>query len=719
MYNVFLVENDFDFELADDVTEYSRDYSSYEAFYIDVTKSLYSTGGTTQQTSVLLNNISLTGFDNGFLGDDIPKQYQGIVVANSYTSYTLSGDMNWAYIFNDYTYDYTGYTGQKDLLIEFKPPIIRNTYDSLFFVVYDNNNNYFYEYIPFAYEDGISNFYTCYDNNGSSNGIINSGDTISFYISNNTLYVQVNGTTIRVNNNPNTNNDYRFEFGALANVSGETYTVNDFSIYSQRIVYTGTSNNITDLNPQLTGTTYTWGKTKFKLLPVSTLNIGQNNNIKYDIIPQYDYKELNGGFYQGVFKLYNYPVQYFKTRANKGWTINTLITNPSVVTGSTNYLNFLHPDNSGIIFYIGTRAENKYWSVTGSAINVMKTQYKLPTSGDTASVFNYNNNYNNTDYENTYYYEVPNDISNNVITGITEPISKINDEIDHGLIDENNMYTVDAIFTLNNQPYSGYYNSKNGLYYSGTTYDGTGNGLLKKINFYKDVIDNSFGIFLDKHGNIGYKLIYATDPCYTGTCQDPLTITNNSFIDYTTDSDTNKIQEIRTKYFSIKKVTSKTPIINTGDTMNRFIYLTTIFERDFTYDTDCMLKYGKYKNGTLSIFINGKKVFEDKNCNEIIPHELDTDSFYQEGVPFNISFGGGTQGLINSVDILGNYTSPYNKLIIDEFFSGTYFGGVKSIQMLMVPLDVTEIKSNVDKIKNIYNLPTITGGRYVKLKQLY
>jgi hypothetical protein len=52
-----------------------------------------------------------------------------------------------------------------------------------------------------------------------------------------------------------------------------------------------------------------------------------------------------------------------------------------------------------------------------------------------------------------------------------------------------------------------------------------------------------------------------------------------------------------------------------------------------------------YRKGRLKIYINGKIFYTIKDFEEIIPRALNTDKEKQVGVPFNISWGGGTQGL--------------------------------------------------------------------------
>jgi surface protein len=52
-----------------------------------------------------------------------------------------------------------------------------------------------------------------------------------------------------------------------------------------------------------------------------------------------------------------------------------------------------------------------------------------------------------------------------------------------------------------------------------------------------------------------------------------------------------------------------------------------------------------YRKGRLKIYINGKLFWTIEDFEEIIPRALNTDKEKQLGVPFNISWGGGTQGL--------------------------------------------------------------------------
>jgi hypothetical protein len=61
----------------------------------------------------------------------------------------------------------------------------------------------------------------------------------------------------------------------------------------------------------------------------------------------------------------------------------------------------------------------------------------------------------------------------------------------------------------------------------------------------------------------------------------------------------------------------------------------------------------KYRLGTLKIFVNGKLFMVGENFEEIIPRLLNVEREKQIGVGYNISLGGGTQGLKDNLTFSG------------------------------------------------------------------
>ena len=382
------------------------------------------------------------------------------------------------------------------------------------------------------------------------------------------------------------------------------------------------------------------------------------------------YNKLNGGFYQGFYKIFGQNVEWFPARAKKGWTVDMVVHFPMDLSGTTTgttsgetcvILNDIYPNNSGFIFYIGTRAENKFADQTTIEVQRLETEYSVTP------------------------------------------------------LNTNNLYTYNNLITLDGLTnYIGYFNYYNGLMYTGRSYT-TDSQPLQYHQKYGDLTYNAFGIRVTNDGRIGYRTIYPTDVCYTGATQEVSGITNNSFIMEPDDPCVNHTKAlIVTEYFTIEECYTKKPIIDVSE--NKFLNITGVFERDFAYGDNCQLKYGDYKKGSFSIYLNGFLVFRNKNFNEVMPHELDTDAKYQEGVPFNISFGGGTQNLMDTI-LLDN--TKHINTVLEKFFAGTFLGGVKSFKMHCVPLYTVEVKKEFRSIADIYDLSTINGGRQIFIKNLF
>lgn len=328
-----------------------------------------------------------------------------------------------------------------------------------------------------------------------------------------------------------------------------------------------------------------------------------------DIENKDDYIKLNGGFYQGFFKLFDYPIEFLEPRMKKGWTVDMLLHLP-ITSGGT-------------VFYMGTSAEQKYTNLTENEVQIL--QDKL----------------------NIEFKDVTRQFSNNLFWQLT------------GVTNNSTGYT----------GYTGYYDIKNGIPYIYNT-----NTKLYYKNDYKDLINNAFCIYIDENGCIGYKNIISTNQCETQEylLDDPF------------------------KYITIETGITE-QIIDTTATGNtdRFINLTIIFERDFEYKDECELKTGDYKKGVLKILINGFVVHRFYDFTEIIPHELDNRKEFQEGVPYNISIGGGTLGLSQAKWI--DQEKPY---FLSDEFDKPFDGGVRSFDFYDIPLYVTEIRDIISK-KNI------------------
>ena len=134
-----------------------------------------------------------------------------------------------------------------------------------------------------------------------------------------------------------------------------------------------------------------------------------------------------------------------------------------------------------------------------------------------------------------------------------------------------------------------------------------------------------------------------------------------------------------------------------------------------------------YRNGRLKIYVNGKLFYTIEDFKEIIPRALTTDKEKQVGVPYNISWGGGTQGLRENL-ILSGCTlgeNPYiqdpecfptndfegtslegskTNIVLEQTFAGTFEGGISQFRMYMTPLSAPEVKHNFNLLKDQFNM---------------
>ena len=85
----------------------------------------------------------------------------------------------------------------------------------------------------------------------------------------------------------------------------------------------------------------------------------------------------------------------------------------------------------------------------------------------------------------------------------------------------------------------------------------------------------------------------------------------------------------------------------------------------------------------LFIYVNGYLKFISKELPEIILKPLDDNPNKQEGVPYNISIGGGSQGLCERI-ILDYYKNTEHELPIEKSFAGTFIGDIKSFEFFSV-----------------------------------
>jgi len=109
---------------------------------------------------------------------------------------------------------------------------------------------------------------------------------------------------------------------------------------------------------------------RFKMHPVTGFTTEQNRifddgSFDYNYSYGYDgtvgnFLSLSGGFYQGFYKLQGYDYQVLPERYNWGWSAEFLLRQRRYADFEVG-LNKRYPENIGTFFYIGARAENKFY----------------------------------------------------------------------------------------------------------------------------------------------------------------------------------------------------------------------------------------------------------------------------------------------------------------------------------------------------------------------
>lgn len=101
-------------------------------------------------------------------------------------------------------------------------------------------------------------------------------------------------------------------------------------------------------------------------------------------------------------------------------------------------------------------------------------------------------------------------------------------------------------------------------------------------------------------------------------------------------------------------------------------------------------------------YVDGKLKYITKELPKFNFHKLNDIYEKQEGVPYNISIGGGTQGLIETVQ--PNYMlDPSRVYPIEKYFAGTFIGYIKSFKFYNCDMEYLNILNNYQYEKKSMN----------------
>ncbi len=412
-----------------------------------------------------------------------------------------------------------------------------------------------------------------------------------------------------------------------------------------------------------------------------------------------DYGQFCGGFYQGYYKIDGSTYQVLPTRVHKAWVAEFWLkrdeTNCSGYTGTT--LNDTYPDNKGFFFYMGTRAENKFWNTFDGVDSGCTSGCTVP-SGCTDDLSPWCTTVKESDITisgSTLISLEPNqiiteEITNNfLIYGRASSASTICGTCGGSVsgLGTKQVCNYDGSPLIITTPRTIITNTTNPFLIYGRATSGTTcgncqaviNGYGKNtvcsfsgfstsvefanLDYNLDIIDNALGFRIKDDGSIGYRLLTVTGYCSGDTYISGISITE--------------------EYSASGMVAD-----------NAWTSVIIRFTANQYYD-DCDLIEKAARKGRLMFYINGKLKFVVNEFSEFIARRLNDYMEKQIAVPFNFSLGGGSQGLLETQTFDGRDQADLG-LPIEENFAGTFIGGISQFKFNICDL-------YFDDIQNIYN----------------
>lgn len=531
------------------------------------------------------------------------------------------------------------------------------------------------------------------------------------------------------------------------------------------------------------------GDNRLKLHAVS----GTTLLYEYPLKIENDMIKFNGGFYQGFFmtECNKYSVLPYKMDDLDTWELEFTLNKCDFEKESEKTLNDKYPNNKGIFFYMGTRAENKWIYLYDEEdkescstlsyddyiedAHIDKKDYIIGNfynpNPDYIEEFLDIDDYTNFNYyDESYYRTSEEELFSGTVSCDGENI--LDDYLDFDItpktIDETLTHTTMdswccdleekktktkqvSFFTAcgcvkqkyvraedKDEPSSGcelfgdgYIDGFDGLDYdsdyieaelniSDFEYKTDNDFMLKSANDYYFYTDNKFILFdRTKTGftinnwEEGTKMmLYGKKDKFKGNL---FILMNRTKTGYTV----NDIDKLRDKanseytdlYKDIYNNAFALRITDNGEIGYRYLIFDCEAKNEHKYsviegysfpnvikDCEWHVVHVKIKSIFTGIklyfYVDGKLVYVTKTLPKFNFHKLNDLYEKQEGVPFNISLGGGTQGLAETV--LPNYMlDPTRTYPLEENFAGTFIGYMKSFKFYNCEMEYMNIGNNI------------------------
>jgi hypothetical protein len=426
--------------------------------------------------------------------------------------------------------------------------------------------------------------------------------------------------------------------------------------------------------------------------------------------------QLDGGFYQGFYKIAGYDYQVFPERVSLGWTAEFML--KYRWTGDTSVgLNNRYPDNKGTFFYMGARAENKFYHYADGS-PAQDTGYTRVTSGLTCMHTCGCSSSANTASTCLSVYQISGGTSTNCSCGCNCQCSvtaqypesdPLYDEVSNALSlrlsgDTGSPRLCVKVFRITGGC------ETSGTCLTGLTYT-TGTSVTEWCST-KGIFDFCSG---------------TTYPNVEHWVQIDAVFQRNEWLDTCDLYDKGGLGLIVSNVFTATSANNSISLIEPPLT----------HEQPYDPATTEVVKFNDmwteeiyYRLGTLKFYVNGRLFMVAENFEEIIPRLLNTERENQIGVGYNISLGGGTQGLHDNLTFSGGcppqlsgityqqdpeclttydldntiYSGLTTQIRLESLFGGSMIGEISAFRMYTEPLNASQIKHNFKILENKYDL---------------
>ena len=408
---------------------------------------------------------------------------------------------------------------------------------------------------------------------------------------------------------------------------------------------------------------------------------------------------LSGGFFQGFFKIYGHEYQVLPTCFDDEIAYEFIL-NKNEKEISHKILNDDYPDNKGIFFYIGTRAENKFYYYTiendadlinlnfrtGSPNKIIfysKVLFKDISVEIKSNIFSYEIYINDTLVTDEIFtinigdtvkvFVKKNDDNEDALISLIKEID-IHDKVfetSSGI----DFFKPNIVDFITDNKYLFYNRTENG-----SNACNSNNKEYERIVFQKRRNDINF-----------YTIFNRTDDGVT-VCD---TI-NGAFNVYDNEININNDIYLNAMAFMIKddgsigvRLLTKN-CDNEIEILNSFSNSNVISENSYHHVVVRVIPFGNKMK--LMFYVDSKLVHVTDLMPKINLRELNEHKDKQEGVPFNISIGGGTQGLADTV-IVG-LCMKRDPLPLEENFAGSFIGNIRLFNIYNCTTNFVKIKNN-------------------------